>query len=331
MQALRLTEPKKPCSLLTLDDPQPTDGHVVVQLVAAALNRRDYWISQGMYPGVQVPVTLGSDGAGIVQHIGEGVDKKWLNKEVVINPGLDWGNHELAQSDTFQILGMPRDGTLATHVVVPASALFARPTKLDWNEVAALPLAGLTAFRAVFTQGHVRRGQKVLVTGVGGGVASFAVQFAAAVGASVCVTSSSSQKLEQAESIGAKYGYLYTDEDWVSQCRAGFGSPDVIIDSAGGAGYRHLIDIVSPGGRIVNYGSTTGPIPSLDMFKIFWKQLRLQGSTMGSPTEFAAMLEFVQQNRIEPAIDHVHPLSEGNQALAKMVRHEQFGKIVLAI
>jgi NADPH:quinone reductase-like Zn-dependent oxidoreductase len=331
MQSLRLIELRTPCALETSDEPQPPRDQVVVRLEAAALNRRDYWITQGMYPGIRLPVTLGSDGAGVVQQIGEDVDKRWLGQDVVINPGLEWGDSELAQSGQFQILGMPLNGTFATHVVVPATSLFPRPASLDWSQAAALPLAGVTAFRAVFTQGNVSQGQKVLVTGVGGGVATFAVQFAAAAGASVCVTSSSSQKLERAQSIGASCGFLYTEADWVQRCLADFGPPDLVIDSAGGDGYKKLLDVVKSGGRIVSYGSTAGPIPTLDMFKVFWKQLRLQGSTMGSPTEFAAMVDFVQQHRIQPVVDDVFPLSEGNAALAKMVQHDQFGKIVLSV
>ena len=225
MQSLRLTQIKQPCSLIDSETPQPQPGQVLVRLMAAALNRRDYWISQGMYPGIRLPVTLGSDGAGVVEAVGSNVDGQWLNREVVINPALEWGDRAEVQAANFHILGMPTDGTLSTHVVVPASAVFPRPTHLTWHEAAALPLAGLTAYRAVFTKGQVDGSHKVLVTGAGGGVASFAVQFANAVGADVCVTSSSAAKLEKARSLGARCGLLYTKDDWHQTCLAEFGRP----------------------------------------------------------------------------------------------------------
>jgi NADPH:quinone reductase-like Zn-dependent oxidoreductase len=298
--------------------------------MAAALNRRDYWITQGMYPDIRLPVTLGSDGAGVVEAAGSGVDSHWLNREVVINPSLNWGDREEVQAADFQILGMPADGTFATHVVVPASALFPRPQHLNWPESAALPLAGLTAYRAVHTHGGVRQSAKVLVTGAGGGVATFAVQFATAAGAEVCVTSSAAEKIAQAQQLGARCGFLYTDDDWHQQCLSQFGPPDVVIDGTAGAAYGRLVEVVAPGGRIVNYGATAGAAPKLDMFKVFWKQLQLRGTTMGSPADFAAMLRTVEHRRITPTVDAVLPLAEGNQALANMAAHTQFGKLVLS-
>lgn len=331
MKSLRLIQVKQPLSLVDAQTPRAQAGQAVVRLMAAALNRRDYWISQGMYPGLRLPVTLGSDGAGVVQEVGQDVDDGWRDQEVVINPSLQWGDREEVQSAEYHILGMPTDGTFSTHVVVPASALHPRPAHLTWPQSAALPLAGLTAYRAVFTQGSVKRSDKVLVTGAGGGVATFAVQFAKAAGADVCVTSSSAAKLDSAKALGASCGYLYTDDNWHKACAAEFGAPHVVIDSAGGANYAKLIEVVAPGGRIVNYGATTGPPPTLDMFKVFWKQLQLRGSTMGSPAEFAAMLQFVEQHQITPAIDAVWPLDQGNQALARMAQHDQFGKLVLSV
>ncbi|MEM7315076.1 MAG: zinc-binding dehydrogenase, partial [Planctomycetota bacterium] len=298
---------------------------------SAALNRRDFWITQGMYPGIKTPVILGSDGAGEVTAIGEGVDEHWNGKSIVVNPGIAWGSDLRAQHPDFRILGMPDDGTFAEQVVVDATLLCEKPEHLDWHQAAALPLAGVTAYRAVFTQGQVAEGQKVLVTGIGGGVATFALQFAKHAGAQVIVTSSSEAKLEKARGLGATAAYNYKEDGWHKRMLEEIGPVNLIIDSAAGAGYRALLDLADFGGRIVNYGATTGPPEKVDMFKVFWKQLTLQGSTMGSPVDFAKMVDFVKSNSIVPAIDEVFALQDGNDALARMRDSQQFGKLVLNI
>lgn len=331
MNALVFHAVKSPLVLEVRPALAPAAGKVVVQLRAAALNRRDYWITQGMYPGIAPPVVLGSDGAGVVVRTGEGVDATWLGREVIVNPGLDWGDSQAAQSTRFNILGLPRDGTFAQEVAVPAAQLHDRPPHLDWREAAALPLAGVTAYRAVFSQGGLRRGETVLITGIGGGVATFALQFAVAAGANVYVTSSSDEKLARAAALGARGGFDYRDDAWAKRAAAEMPAPNLIVDSAGGPGYASLITLAAPGGRIVNYGATAGPPEKLDLFKVFWKQLRLQGSTMGSPADFAAMLAFVNEHQLKPIVDRTFPLSEGNQALAQMQTSPQFGKYVLTI
>ncbi|MEO2035437.1 MAG: zinc-binding dehydrogenase [Planctomycetaceae bacterium] len=329
MKCLTLTAIKSPLEFEERDDLTPGAGEVVVRIKAAALNRRDYWIFLGMYPGIELPCVLGSDGAGVVTLCGEGVDSSWKNREVIINPGLDWGDDPKVQNPQFNILGLPRDGTFATEVVVSASQLHDRPEHLDWNESAALPLAGVTAYRAMFTQGDLQPGETVLVTGVGGGVATFAVQFAVAAGAKVWVTSSSAAKIEAAVKLGADGGFDYTDEDWWKQMSKDVGAPSLIIDSAGGPGYKALLNLADAGGRIVNYGATAGPPEKVDLFKLFWKQLHLIGSTMGSPADFAAMLELVNTHKLRPVVDAVFPLSDGNTAISQMASSPQFGKYVL--
>ncbi len=331
MKALTLKQTKSPLELLEQSDPDPKTNEVVVQLAAAALNRRDYWITQGMYPGIELPVVLGSDGAGIVVQTGSEVDPSWKNREVIIDPALDWGNSQSVQSDQFTILGLPHDGTFATKVVIAASQLHGKPEHLNWTEAAALPLAGLTAFRALFSQGGLQSGETVLITGIGGGVATFALQFAVASGASVWVTSSSPEKIQRAIDLGAKGGFNYGEAEWHKKLVKSAGAPDLIIDSAGGPGYAALLSVAAPGGRIVNYGATAGPPEKIDLFKVFWKQLRLQGSTMGSPRDFQQMLSFVEKHRLRPVIDRVFPLAEGNEAIQMMKVSPQFGKYVLSI
>lgn len=331
MKALTLKQIKSPLELEERADLSPGDGEAVVELKAAGLNRRDYWITQGLYPGIQPPVVLGSDGAGVVTRIDNKLGNYWLNRQVVINPGFDWGDNEAVQSDAFTILGLPRDGTFATEVVVPASQLSVKPEDLTWEEAAAFPLAGLTAYRALFSQGRLQPGETVLITGIGGGVATVALQFAVAEGAKVWVTSSSEAKIGRAVEMGAAGGFIYTDDDWWKQMAKRAGAPDLIIDSAGGSGYASLVNVAAPGGRIVNYGSTAGAPEKLDLFKVFWKQLRIQGTTMGSASDFAAMVQLVEKHRIRPVIDSVFPLAEGNEAIGRMESSPQFGKLVLQI
>jgi zinc-binding alcohol dehydrogenase/oxidoreductase len=331
VKALVLQSIKSPLEFEDRPDLTPSADEVVIRLKAAALNRRDYWITQGMYPGIETPVVLGSDGAGEVSMTGSRLGNFWQGREVIINPGLDWGDDPAAQGPDFSVLGMPRDGTFATEVIVNASQLHEKPSHLDWHQAAALPLAGLTAWRALFTQGQLQSGETVLITGIGGGVAAFALQFAVACGAHAWVTSSSQEKIDRAVEVGAMGGFDYTADQWSRELVKEAGSPHLIIDGAGGQGYRSLLNVAAAGGRIVNYGSTAGAPDSLELFKVFWKQLRLQGSTMGSPQDFAAMLKFVGDKQLVPIVDSVMPLADGNLALDQMQLSPQFGKFVLSI
>lgn len=331
MKALVVEKPGEPLVVTDQSDVQPAAGDAVVRLKTAALNHRDLWIAQGQYPGMKTPVVLGSDGAGIVESVGSGVDPSWAGKEVVINPGLAWGDDPRAQAPSFQILGSPRDGTMAGSIVIPAEQLHAKPAHLNWEEAAALPLAGLTAYRALFAQGRFEAGETVLVSGVGGGVATLALFFAVAAGGDVWVTSSSQEKIEQAKQFGAKGGFLYTSPDWPKEAAEQGVSPALAIDGAGGPGFSLLIDAVRPGGRIVNYGVTAGVTEELNLRKVFWKQLHLIGSTMGSAEQFAQMLEFVSKHQIKPIVDRVFPLDRGNDAFTYLAEASQFGKVVLSI
>jgi zinc-binding alcohol dehydrogenase/oxidoreductase len=331
VRTLVLREVEKPLRLEDRPVPEVGPGEALVRLRAAALNRRDFWIQRGLYRGIATPVVLGSDGAGVVERMGEGADVTLVGREVVINPGINWGEDPRVQSNAFEILGLPRDGTFAEYIVVPASQIHPKPSHLGWEEAAALPLAGLTAYRALFTQARFDPGDKVLVTGVGGGVATTALLFMVAAGAEVWVTSSSTAKIEKARSLGARGGVLYTAPDWVEALRDVAGAPNLIVDSAGGGDFARLVDAAAPGGRIVNYGATGGNIQELNVRQVFWKQLRLIGSTMGTPDEFSSMLEFVSRHRIKPVNDRVFPLEEGNRAFECLAESSQFGKLVLQI
>lgn len=294
-------------------------GEVVVDLRAAALNHRDVWIRQGQYARIQFPFVPGSDGAGFVG-----------DQPVVINPGLQWGSNNNYQSESFHILGMPTNGTFAQKVVVPAEQLYPMPSHLSFEEAAAIPLAGVTAFRATVTQGKVKSTDRVLVTGIGGGVALWAMQFALASGAEVWVTSGNPDKLARAKSLGATGGFLYNDPDWIKVARQA-GPIDLVIDGAGGKGLAEVMKICAPGGRIVSYGGTAGATPQFSPQILFWKQLHLIGTTMGSPSDFSAMMDFINLHRIIPVVDRIFPLGACEQAYACMEEGHQFGKIVLQI
>jgi len=312
-------------------EPAAGPGEAVVQLRTAALNHRDVWIKLGQYANVKFPITPGSDGAGTVTQIGAGVDKSWLGREVIINPAFDWGREERAQGKDFTILGLPKDGTLAEAIHVPVTQLAPKPAHLSWEEAAAMPLAGVTAYRAVFSRACLQPGEKILITGIGAGTALFAMQFAVATGAAAFVTSSSPEKLARAQQLGAKAGALYNRDGWAKELGAQHGPFDVIVDSAGGPGFGDLVDLCAPGGRIVFFGATRGNPPELPSRKIFWKQISIFGTTMGSPADFAAMVELVERKHIRPVISEIFPFDRAGEAFALMERGGQFGKIVIRI
>lgn len=329
MIAAILTDKNQPFSIQEVELPSLNKGEVRVRIKAAAFNRRDYWIQRGQYAGLKFPIILGSDGSGIVTEIGEGVNPNWLGSEVLLNPSHNWGNKEAVQGKEYKILGLPDDGTFAEFVQLPAQYLFHKPSHLTFEQAAAIPLAGLTAYRAVFSKGACQAGDKVFVTGVGGGVAAFAVQYAIAAGAEVYVSSSSEAKIAAAVALGAKAGVNYKTEVWAKDLKTLAGGFDLIIDSAGGADFPALIDLANAGGRIVFYGGTNGLIPNLSPQKIFWKQLSIMGSTMGSDKDFAEMMAFIQKHQLIPIVDSVYPLQQINEAMEKMATSSQLGKIVL--
>lgn len=293
------------------------EGKVTLEVKASALNHRDLWIIKGQYGRIQYPVILGSD--GVVEYEG-GL--------YLINPGLNWGENEAFQGPEFDILGMPSQGCFASHVQVEKRFLYKMPAHLTLEEGAALPLAGLTAYRALFSRAKLSKGEKVFISGIGGGVALFAMQFALANGNEVYVSSSSDDKISRAIALGAKAGFNYKDDDMHKQVMKSVGPMDVIIDSAGGAGFSKLVNITAKGARISIYGGTMGKA-SFSPQRLFWNQVSILGSTMGSESDFASMVEFVSEHKIRPVIDEVFPISQIEEAFQKMKDGKQFGKLVL--
>ncbi len=331
MRAIQFTAVNQ-LALAVVPAPVPAPGEVVVALRAAALNHRDLWIKLGQYAGLKFPCIPGSDGTGVVESVGVGADAAWVGREVIINPSFGWGADARAQGGEFNLLGLPRDGTLAEKIAVPAVQLAPKPAHLAWTEAAALPLAGLTAHRALFARARLQPGEKILLSGIGGGVALSALQFATAAGAEVWITSGSEDKIARAMALGAKGGFNYARPGWAKDAAAKApGLFDVIVDSAGGDGFEALIDLAAPGGRVVFFGATRGNPPVLPMRKVFWRQLSLLGTTMGGPADWTAMLEFVAHHRLKPVVSETFPLARAGDAFALMERGGQFGKIALEI
>ena len=322
MPALRATATDGPRSVTFEQIPPPQIGEdeVLVRIRAAALNHRDVFITQGKYPRIRLPVTLGSDGAG------ETPD----GAAVVIDPMLDWGaDPRVWDASKASILGMPRDGTFARYVAVPRENLYPKPPSLSFEEAAAIPLGGLTAYRATFTRGGLRPGETVLIPGIGGGVATFVLLFAKHIGARAIVTSGSDDKLRRATELGADVTVNYrTSPDWAKIVRAA-GPVDLVIDSSGGATLAGALDAVTPGGRIVVYGGTAGDA-TVPMFPLFWKHVTIAGTSMGSPGDFRAMLELFASG-LRPVIDRVYALEDGADAFERLDGGDHFGKVVLTV
>jgi NADPH:quinone reductase-like Zn-dependent oxidoreductase len=323
VQAVRIHDPGPPSSLRyeTAPDPVAGPGEVVVELRAAALNRRDTLVRRGVYQ-FPLPLVPGSDGAGIVRGTGE---------EVVILPGLRWGAGEDAPGEGFGILGGPQDGTYAELVKVPVENVYPKPARLSWTAAAAFPLAALTAYRALFTRAGVRAGDTVLVLGAGSGVSTFAVSLAAQAQARVFVTSSSSEKIEWARELGAEGGVDYGTDDWPEAVKelAG-GGVDVVLDSVGST-WPDSLRCLRPGGRVVAFGATGAETTELEIRPFYLTHLSLLGSTLGSPREFELVLQAVNEGRWAPVVDSVRPLSEAVAAHERMEAGKHFGKLVLTL
>ncbi len=333
MKAARLVQFGDPpvFEIQEVPDPVPGPGEIVIDLKAAALNRRDPWI--WLTPDYcPLPVTLGSDGAGTVSALGAGVTRFAIGDEVVFDPTLNWGDSEECPSPEFDILGAPTDGTFAEKVLVSAASVEPKPTRLSWEEAAALNLGGLTAWRAAVTCGQVGEGKSVLVTGAGSGVSTFVVQIAAALGARVFVTSSTDEKIARAVSLGAEGGVSYRDPDWPEAVRELAGGPlDVAIDSYGGSSLAGALKALRWGAVAVSFGDTSGPDTTFETMDVYWSWRRVLGTSMGSPRDYRRLLAHVEQASWRPVIDSVFPLEEIDAAAARLDAPDRFGKVVLTI
>jgi zinc-binding alcohol dehydrogenase/oxidoreductase len=315
-------------------DPEPGPGESVVRLHAAALNRRDVFVTRGQYPGAKpeaLPAILGSDGSGEVVARGDGAAGPDEGTEVVINPALYWGDDPRKPGKEYRILGLPDDGTFAQHVKVPSENVFPKPSHLSHEEAAAIPLGALTAYRALVTRGGIEKGETVVVPGIGSGVATFVVQMAAALGARLFVTSGEDEKIEKAKELGAEGGVNYNSEDWSRELKSMTGGVDLAVDHVGGEAFDAMVSLARPGSRIVTFGATAGPKVTVVMPRIFLKHLTILGTAMGTNEEFGAMLDLFAEHGLRPTINEIFPLQETAAAMEYMEEGSGIGKIVLAI
>lgn len=333
MKALVLTAPEGPQSaaITNVDLPQPAAGEVRVALKAAALNHRELWVSIGQYPGMQLPSTLGADGAGVVDAVGDGVDAAMVGQEVVLYPAANWGDNPDYPAPEFGCLGMPYPGTLAEYICVPASAVAGKPSGLSFEEAAAVPLAGLTAWRCLTVKANVKAGDKVLITGIGGGVAVAALAFAVAMGAEVYVTSGSQEKIDQAVAMGAKGGVLYTEEKWGKPLGKLSRGIDVVIDGAPAVSFSQYSRVLNMGARVVIYGPTGGPKFEVIAPELFFRHASIYGSAMGTEEDFRNMMAFVDKQNLKPVIDKTFSLDQAVEALLYLKNEHGMGKVVVTI
>ncbi|NKQ51889.1 zinc-binding dehydrogenase [Amycolatopsis sp. K13G38] len=321
MRAIVLREFGPAGNLRPEEIPGPVDepGWVRINLRASALNWHDVLVRQGRY-GSPLPHVPGADGAGVRADTGD---------EVLIVPSLWWGEDESFPARGWEILGDHRPGTYAEAVRVPAECVLPKPRGYNWAQAAALPLVGLTTFRALFARARLRAGESLLVLGAGGGVATMAVTLAAGIGATVVVTSSSERKIEQARELGARDGVLYTEPGWPRAAKAIVsGGFDVVLDSVGT--WQDSLDALKPGGRLVVLGASRAEQAPLDVRRFYFGQYSLLGTTMGSPRDFAGLLALLAEHAIAPpVIDRSFPLDEAAAAHEYLEQGGGFGKVVL--
>jgi zinc-binding alcohol dehydrogenase/oxidoreductase len=313
-----------------VDSPTPKAGEVLVSIKAAALNHRELWITKGQYPGmIPTPFTMGCDGAGVIEAVGEGVDRSRVGAEVVLYPGLNWGPNPQFPAANFATLGMPGAGTIAEKICVADSSALPKPAHLSFEQAAAIGLAGLTAWRGLFTKAQLKSGEKVLVTGIGGGVALFALQFAVQAGADVYVTSGSQDTIARALTLGAKAGFDYKDENWKKALPKATGGLDVVFDGAPASSYPNYGRALKTGARVVVYGSTGGMAFPVNAPELFLKNISVIGTNIGNLDEYTAMLAFVSQHRLEPLIERSFSLADAAQALRFLQNEHRIGKVVI--
>lgn len=310
-----------------IDEQKPRSGEVRVKLKTAGLNHRDLFVLN-RHKETDPPLIIGSDGAGVIDAVGEGVVNVQIGDEVIINPGIGWKEKSDAPPKGFEIVGLPFHGTFAQQIIVPAENVVTKPQYLNWEEAGVLSLAALTAYRALFTRGKISKDMKVLIPGIGSGVATFLLQFAKACGAYVYVTSRIPEKCQKALELGADKA-IDSNGDW-DQLLEGE-KMDLVIECVGAATFNKSLKQLRPGGTIVTFGSSTGDNVQINIREIFYGQFNLLGSTMGSAQEYREMLDFIQTHKIRPVVDHMYPLNQFDQAFNRLETAAQLGKIGFVI
>jgi len=302
-------------------------GDVKIRMVSAGLNHRDLFVVS-TFKSNGVDTIIGSDGAGVIEEVGENVSNFNTGDEVVINPSLNWFEGEDAPPADFRILGFPDHGTFANYIVISADQIEKKPSYLSWEEAGVLPLAALTGYRALFTRAKAEAGKTIFIPGIGGGVATMMLQFAKAVGCKVIVSSRSKNKRERALELGADYAFD-TNEDWIKELKNE--QVDIVIDTIGKATINQAFKVLMKGGALVNLGATTGDDLHLNLRDFFFGQYNFLGTTMGNRHEFREMLRFIEKHNIRPVVDKVYPLEKTKKAMDYLDKAAQFGKVGLLI
>ncbi|AXI11134.1 alcohol dehydrogenase [Oceanobacillus zhaokaii] len=310
-----------------MDEPRAGKGEIVVALRIAGLNRRDLYIPNRR-GNEKEALILGSDGAGIVESIGEDVTRFKVGDEVIINPSLRWFDNSDAPPKEFDLLGMPDNGTFAEKIVISEEQLEKKPANLSWEEAGVLALSALTGFRALFTKGEIKAGDTIFIPGAGSGVATYLIAFAKNIGARIIVTSRSEEKQKLAKELGADIA-LDTNSDWEKELADE--TIDLVIESVGRATFNRSLKVLKKGGRMVTFGATTEDTIDFDLRHFFYGQYQLFGTTMGSRDELRALLIHVEKYNLHPVIDRTYTLEQAQQAFDYLKKGKQFGKIALQI
>lgn len=298
---------------------------VLVSLKVAGLNRRDIAIPNRL-SDEQEAIILGSDGAGVIEAVGNRVHHVKVGDEVIINPALGWDKNSDAPPEGFEILGVPDHGTIAEKIIISSTQVEKKPNYLTWQEAGVLALASLTGYRAMFTKGKLKAGETVFIPGAGSGVATYMIQFAKAAGARVIVTSRSAEKREQALKIGADIA-IDTRSDWQKELNDE--SIDLVIESVGRATFNRSLHVLKRGGKIVVFGATTEDTVDFNLREFFYGQYQLFGSTMGSREELKELLLFMEKHEIKPIVGHTYSLNQIEEAFEFLRDNKQFGKIAI--
>ena len=320
-----------------MDVPRPGPAEVRIRVEASSMNHLDLWMRRGLPFEIPMPHIGGSDIAGTVDKAGVGTDRTWIGKRVVVDPSLAYDWYRLARmrgsdAEPFRVIGEHTQGGFAEFAVAPAANLVELPDPFPAANAAAAALAGVTAWRGLMSRGGLQKGERVLITGASGGVSAMAVQFANAAGAEVFAVTSSEVNVQRVRRLGAHHVFDRTTTDWgreihrITRKRG----VDLCLDSVGEAIWPQLLRGLAVRGRLVSFGATTGAAGKVDIRLLFWRQLSILGSTMGTPAEFRTAMDLVFRGVVAPPVHAVLPLSEARRAHALLEAGEVFGKLVLA-
>jgi NADPH:quinone reductase-like Zn-dependent oxidoreductase len=323
--------------LADVETPEPGAGDVRIAVRAAAMNHLDLWVRRGLPFPIPMPHIGGSDIAGIVDAVGPGAGEIHTGTRVMVDPslGYDWYDGASSGPDLppreFRIIGEHTQGGFAEFCVVPAANLLEIPEAVSFETAAAASLAGVTAWRALMVRGGLQAGERVLITGASGGVSTVAIQMARLAGAEVFAVTSGTGNMDRIRDLGAHVVYDREDVDWGREIFKDTGKEgvDLALDSVGEAIWPSCLRALSVGGRLVTFGATTGAAGDTEIRMVFWKQLSILGSTMGSPKDYRNAMKLVFQGKVKPVIHSVLPLAEARRAHEMLEAGEVFGKVVL--